>query len=262
MSTPLSECVAIVTGGATGIGFATAQVLAREGCAVVIAAHDENAGKAAVEHLNRELPDDGAQASCFTTDVRSEEQVAQLIDEVHRRWGRIDLLFNNAGVEGKTGPMQGCDQEVVDAVIDTNLKGTFFGIKHTADIINRSPHGMVVNNASITGTIPMPHAMPYGASKAGIIHLTRSLAANYPDGSLRTYAICPAVVKTAMIDRVCEAFEVDDRQLAADVCPSGKVATPQEIAQLVLRLFRGEFDFPSGAALQTNSDGIELISGP
>ncbi|MCP4447239.1 MAG: SDR family oxidoreductase [Myxococcales bacterium] len=104
--------------------------------------------------------------------------------------------------------------------------------------------------------------MPYGASKAAIIHLTRSLAATYPEGPLRTYAICPAVVRTAMIERVAEALGVSDTELASDVCPSKKVATPEDIARIVVQLFKGEVDQPSGCALQTNSDGVKLVSEP
>ncbi|MCP4447240.1 MAG: SDR family oxidoreductase [Myxococcales bacterium] len=153
----IEGCVAIVTGGATGIGLATVQRLAAEGCHVVIAAHDEALGKLALASLLEAGHD---RVTLIKTDIRDEDQVESMVQQTVAQYGRLDLLFNNAGVEGATGPMQGCTKEAVDFVIDTNLKGTFYCMKHAAPIVAEAADGVIINNAPITGTIPMPQQCP------------------------------------------------------------------------------------------------------
>jgi NAD(P)-dependent dehydrogenase (short-subunit alcohol dehydrogenase family) len=193
----VADKVALVTGGTAGIGLVTARRLLAEGAKVMTAARN-------VERAQRGLADlDTEHASFQHVDVTDEASVAALIEATLKRFGRIDYLFNNAGAEGTVGPMAAWSAEEVDTVMGVNVKGAFLCMKHAAP--RMAPGATIVNSSSLLATIPMPLAAPYAASKAALLSLTRSAAAELAERGISVIAICPGVVDTPMMDRVSRA---------------------------------------------------------
>lgn len=236
-----ARATAVVTGGNSGIGRAVAKKLAHQDRKVLIAARDVERGKAVVE----EIEQDGGEALFVRTDVREGPQVERLIKRAAEE-GPLTCLFNNAGYEGPVGPPDRCREEDVHQIVDTNLKGAFFCVKHAVPYMTDG--GRVVNNASFAGTIPFEPGALYGATKAGLIHLTQSLAAVYEEAPLQFYAVCPYNTDAPMIERVAEDMGAPTSALG-DMNPSGELAEPEEVADVVTDLFTGSRDLENGGAL-------------
>ena len=244
--------VAVVTGATTGIGLATTRRLVANGARVMAAARNGDRGQLTLADLDLE------HAAFEHVDVTDEASVAALIDATLARFGRIDLLFNNAGAEGTVGPMAAWSADDVDTVMAVNVKGAFLCMKHAAS--RMEPGSTIVNNSSLLGTIPMPLAAPYAASKAALLSLTRSAAAELAERGISVVAICPAVVDTPMMDRVSRAAGAPKAALAEMVCPSRQVMSPNAVADVVVALLAGERRFETGSALRVGPDAVEVIS--
>lgn len=240
-----TQPVAIITGGATGIGQAIAQALVDQGTHVVIANRSRPRGEAAVAAL-------GDLASFVPTDVSRESDVQHLITTTLARYGRLDYFINNAGVEGGSGSFEGTSAEVVDEVLAINIKGVFLAIKHAAPAMVQRQAGVIINIASFVGTtMPVPQAAIYGASKAAVLSLTRAAAAGYADQHLRVYAVCPWMTDTPMADRLSDSDNdpaAKDRYAAA-INPSGHLVTPADLAQAVVDLLAGRTELANGEAI-------------
>lgn len=243
--------VALVTGGTTGIGLATVRRLLAAGAKVVVASRDARRGRRVVSGLPV------GRAVFLPVDVTDEAAVASLVEESVRRFRHLDWLFNNAGVEGTVGPMAAWPAEVVDAVFDVNVKGTFLCMKHVAP--KMGPGSVIVNCSSLLATTPMPQAAPYAASKAALLSLTRSAAAEVADRGITVLAVCPGVVDTPMMDRVSLAAGAPKAALAATVCPSGRLTSPERVAEAVSVLFSNPSMFACGAALWVGPDTLEPL---
>jgi NAD(P)-dependent dehydrogenase (short-subunit alcohol dehydrogenase family) len=236
-----TDATAIVTGGNSGIGRAVARGLARQGGTVIIAARDPARGEAVVEEIER----DGGAALFVRTDVRKSGQVERLMDRAADE-GPLTYLFNNAGYEGPVGPPEHCGEEDAHRIVDTNLKGAFFSVQHA--VPHLADGGRVVTNASFAGTIPFEPGALYGATKAGLIHLTQSLATIYEDTSLHFYAVCPYNTDAPMIERVAEDMGAPKAALG-EMNPSGTLVDPEDVAEVVTGLFSGSRELENGGAL-------------
>ena len=215
----LKDQVAVITGGSSGIGLAIARAVAAEGMAVTIGARDAKRLKQAASELER----DGAQVLAVPTDVAKAADVARLIRDTMTRFGRIDLLVNNAGTfrEGGIDELTEAEWDAVQAV---NLKGAFLCTKGVLPIMKRQRSGYVVNIASVAGKTGFGGASAYSASKFGMIGLTESLLEEGVGHSIRATAICPGYVATPMVAGVS--------------VPAEEMIPPEDIGQLVVGLLK------------------------
>lgn len=243
----LQHKVAIVTGAASGMGRATAELFAREGASVVIADVLDADGEAAAESIRAA----GGTARFVHTDVSRESDVRDLIAFTEREFGRLDTIFNNAGIEQPVTPSDQVTEELFDRVIGVNLKGTFFGCKHAIPALRRAGGGTIVNNSSVSAFANVGGNISYGASKGAIMSLTRILAIELAREHIRVNAICPGVIDTPMnsrnLDEADDADRVRERWMSAT--PMGRMGTPEEIARTVLYLASDMSSFTTGIGL-------------
>jgi NAD(P)-dependent dehydrogenase (short-subunit alcohol dehydrogenase family) len=223
---------AVITGGATGIGFATARRLGLEGASVVIAGRNEERGCAAVSALSGV----GVDIRFVRTDVTDDAEVEGLAQSAAERTGSIDIWFNNAGIEGTLGELEEIDDRIASEVIDINFKGVYSGMRHAARFMG--PGGTIVNNASFVGTVtPVPIAIAYGGTKAAVVSMTRSSAVGLADQGIQVFAVCPYIVDTPMVDRITGGEGIEARAgFAAEFAPSGLLTQSEEIAEVVADL--------------------------
>lgn len=241
MSGLLEDKVAVITGGSSGIGRATAFAFAAEGARVAIGARRVTEG----EQTARLIREQGGDAIFVETDVRHSAQVARLVAGAVERWGRLDCAFNNAGIEGSVFTLTAdYPEDAWDEVIAINLTGVFLAMKHEIPHILKQG-GAIVNMSSIAGLLGGPVGSAYFASKHGVVGLTKAAAIEYAKSGLRVNAVCPAVIETGMANR---AFgEMWDR--IVDMHPIGRVGTPQEVADAVVWLCSDRASFITGHAL-------------
>jgi NAD(P)-dependent dehydrogenase (short-subunit alcohol dehydrogenase family) len=252
MSSTTGVKVAVITGGSTGIGKAVAFKLAGRGIAVVIAGRDKERG----DTVATELAATGAKALFVQTNVSSEQEVQNLVEQAITTYGRIDYLFNNAGTEGAMGPLDMNTEEIIDEVLASNIKGVLLSIKHVMPVMVKQGSGVIINTASFVGTIiPFPVAVVYGASKAAVLSITRSVAASCAGQDIQVFAICPWVTDTPMIDRLTGFQPGAKDGFAGNINPSGKIATTDDIATVVAALFTKEKALESGEAILIDSGG-------
>lgn len=236
--------VALITGGSKGIGRAAALAFAREGAKVVIA--DIAVEKCA--DTAQKIKDDGGEAHCIETDVSKTGQVRALIDEIVTLYGRLDYAFNNAGIEGKQAPTAESTEDNWDLVIDINLKGVWLCLKYEIAQMLRQGGGAIVNTASVAGVIGYPNISAYTASKHGVLGLTKTAALEYAKNNIRVNAVCPGVIRTAMIERFTSNDPQAEKQMA-ESAPMGRMGTPEEIADAVVWLCSDEASFVTGHPL-------------
>lgn len=239
--------VAIVTGGGSGMGRSTAELFAREGTAVVIGDVDTASGQEAVDTIRSA----GGQAVFQRCDVAVEEQVAALVEAAETNFGKLDILFNNAGIEQPLTPSHELDAALFERVIDTNLKGTFLVCKHAIRSFLRTGSGVIVNNSSVSAYANVGGNLSYAASKGAIMSLTRVLAIEYARRNIRVNAICPGVIDTGMNRRNLELATDPDslREKWISATPMGRMGTGEEIAKTVLYLASDQSSFTTGVGL-------------
>ncbi len=239
--------VAVITGAASGIGRATAQVFAREGARLMLGDVDE----AGVRQVAAGIVRDGGAAESMRTDVSVGADVRRLVDGAVERYGRLDIIFNNAGI-GMGGSIIDRDEEDFDRVVGVNLKGVFLGCKYALPhFLNNPTGGAIVNMSSNGGLIGRPADPLYVATKHGVMGLTKSLALAYADKRVRVNAVCPGPIDTPMIWQGLPADadrEEYIRRLVA-ACPTPRMAAPEEVANAALFLASDEASFVSGVGL-------------
>lgn len=228
----LENKVVIVTGGASGIGLATVKAFLQKGSRVVISDYNEEAGQKAAERLS-----DQGEVVFIKTDVSDEEQVKHLIDETVERFGSVDVVFNNAGV-GARGFTHELSEEDYRRVVDINLDGVFYGIKHALAQMKKQGGGVIINCTSILGLVGEPSAFAYNASKHGVIGMTKSAALQYASDNIRVSAVAPGYVESGMVNK--EALG-DYYDTLVDRHPIGRLGQPEEIAHGVIFLAENEF---------------------
>lgn len=243
MSTELQNKVALVTGGTTGIGRDTAVLFAKAGAKVVVSGRRETEGEE-TSNLIRAAGGDGL---FVKSDVSKSSDVQSLVQKTVEKFGRLDIAFNNAGIEGKWVPLIEQSLEDWDAVIDINLKGTWLCLKYEIQQMLKQGSGSggtIVNMSSVAGLMGAAGAGVYCASKHGVIGLTRTAALEYAAHGIRVNAVCPAVIETAMSDRAFADPEANKRVLALH--PIGRFGKPIEVAEAVLWLSSSKSSFMTG----------------
>ncbi len=240
---PFTEKVVLITGAASGIGRTTALAFAAEG-ALVAAADIDGRG---VDGVADEIAACGGRAVPLRADVTDGRQVEQLIGQVVREFGRLDIAFNNAGVEGAPVRTADVSEDDFDRIMSVNVRGVWLCMKYEIKQMLRQEGGVIINTASAAGLVGA-HSLPvYAASKHAVVGLTRSAAVEYARKGLRINAVCPAVVRTPMIER---AFTQFPDLLAATTAnnPTRRLGEPEEVAAAVLWLASPDASFVNGVA--------------
>jgi NAD(P)-dependent dehydrogenase (short-subunit alcohol dehydrogenase family) len=241
MTAELQNKVALITGGTTGIGRETAVLFAENGAKVVISGRRESEGHEAIA-LVRAAGGDGL---FVKSDVSKSADVQSLIAKTIETFGRLDIAFNNAGIEGQWKPIIEQSEEDWDSVIDINLKGTWLCLKYEIQqMLTQGSGGAIVNMSSVAGLMGSAGAAIYVASKHGVIGLTRNAALEGAAKGIRVNAVCPAVIETAMADRAFADPQVSKRVRAMH--PLGRFGKPLEIAEAVLWLCSDKSSFMTG----------------
>ncbi len=247
--TRLKGKVALITGGASGIGEATVRLFAEEGAAVMLADIDDERGR----RLAGEL---GSRAGYVHTDVSREADIKAAVDETCKRFGQLDCLFNNAGYAGVGGKIEDVTAEGFDATIGVLLRGVFLGMKHAAPVMKRQGSGSIISTASVAGlrTGLGPHI--YSAAKAAVIHLTHSVAMELGESGVRVNCICPGGIATPIFGKSLgltpeKAEEIIPlmKGVLENMQPIKRPGVPEDIARAALWLASDDSSFVNGHAL-------------
>lgn len=250
MDLKLTQNVAFVTGGASGIGRATAVAFAKEGAKVAIAdVRDEGAETA------EQIQKIGGEALFVHCDTSNEDEIKRAVQTTIERFGRLDHAFNNAGIEGLPGTTVDCTTENWDRVVDIDLKGVWLCMKHEIPQMLKQGSGSIVNCSSVAGLVGFPRIPAYAASKHGVIGLTRTTALEYATSNIRVNAVCPGVIETAMVERFIKADASAGQALLTGE-PIGRLGRPEEIADAVLWLCSDRSAFVTGHALAVDGGWV------
>ncbi len=245
MAGRFNDRVALITGGNAGIGLATAQLFARDGAKVVIAARREAEG----EEAARGIRDDGGEASFVRADVGRASEVEAMVARTVELYGRLDYAFNNAGVLGAGKMIHEQTEEEWDTVIDINLKGVWLCMKYEVQQMMPRGSGAIVNVSSPAGFVGFPRGSGYVASKHAVHGLTKSAAAEYTPMGIRVNCICPGAIDTPMLSDLYardEARDPERRERTLRAQPMQRFGRPEEIAEVCAWLCSDSASFVSG----------------
>ena len=252
----LDEKVAVITGGSSGIGKATVQLLVEEGARVVFGDILDDRGKKLADEL-------GENAVYLHTNVRNESEIKALIDLAVSKFGRLDIIFNNAGFGGVGGRIEETDTDAFDVTMETLFRSVVLGMKHAAPIMKNQGSGVILNTASLAGigTGWGPHI--YSALKAAIIHLTHTVGMELGESGIRVNCICPGGIATAIFGRGFGLNQDQAERLAellkipfADLQPIKRAGLPEDIAKAVLWLASDDSSFVNGHALVVDGGAV------
>ena len=236
----------VVTGGASGIGAATARRFVAEGASVCILDRDVDAAETLAEKL-------GADHFALELDVRLEAQVEHAVASVHERWGHIDVLVNNAGAElNKTYDETTVDEW--DKVLDTDLKGPWLLCKHFVPRMVERGSGSVINVASLNGLVGFPLSTAYGSAKGGLVVFTRDMAIELASSGVRINCVCPGVIETPMMERWTDLMpdKAEAQAMLRGVMPIGRMGTAEEVAGAILFFASEDSTLCQGAVLSVD----------
>jgi len=233
----LQNKIALITGGASGIGAATARLFVQEGAKVVLADLNEEKGKA----FEAELKAQGAEAVFVKANITSEEEVASLFKQAIEAFGKVDIVFNNAGI-GRVQPTHELDYSEWRNTVNVDLDGVFLVARESIREMLKAGGGTIVNTASMYGWVGSPGSAAYNAAKGGVINLTRSLALEYADQNIRVNALCPGFIDTPIIP------EENKKELAA-ITPMKRLGQADEMATAVLFLASDDSSYMTGGSL-------------
>jgi NAD(P)-dependent dehydrogenase (short-subunit alcohol dehydrogenase family) len=242
----MSNPVVLITGALTGIGRATALAFAQEGADIVVSGRRDDVGEALVTEL-RAL---GAEAEFIRADVRHESDVQNLVDKTVARFGRLDVAVNNAGTDGKPGPVTEQTAESYAATFDTNVLGVLLSMKHELRVMLAQGSGSIVNLSSTMGHRGAPGASIYTASKHAVEGLTKSAALEAAPFGVRVNAVAPGPIETAMLDRF--TGNADRKAGLVAGVPLKRAGRPEEIADAIVFVASGKASFITGQILSVN----------
>jgi NAD(P)-dependent dehydrogenase (short-subunit alcohol dehydrogenase family) len=242
MNTP----VVLITGALTGIGRATALAFAKDGASVVVSGRHQDAGQA----LAAELRKLGAEAEFVQADVRREDDVRSLVDQTVKRFGRLDVAVNNAGTEGRPGPVTEQTAQTYAATFETNVLGTMLSMKHELRVMQPQGNGSIINLSSTMGQRGAPGASLYTASKHAVEGLTKAAALEGAAFGVRVNAVAPGPIDTELLNR----FTGDAERKAGLIAgvPLKRAGRPDEIAQAITYLASDKASFVTGQILGVN----------
>jgi len=249
----LQDKVALITGGTSGIGEATVILFAKEGASVAITGRNEKRGHAVANQILQR----GGKAIFIRTDVRKAAECRRAVDETLNSFGKLDILFNNAGVFYPQTAIE-CSEEEWDLQIDINLKGTFLMSKFALPGMIQQGGGVIINNSSGWGIVGGDKAVAYCASKGGVVLLTKAMAIDHGRQGIRVNCICPGDVDTPMLpeDARMRGLKWENYLAGCANRPLGRIGTTDEIAKAVLFLASDDSSFMTGAALVVDGGGI------
>ena len=241
----LRNRVAIVTGGASGIGQATSVLLAREGAHVTVADIDTTRGETLVQQINN----DGKSAIFVRCDVSDSSQVSSMVDRTVAAFGSLDTLVNNAANVNfeDYGSVTNASEAKWDLVVDITLKGTYLCCKYSIPHMITAGGGAIVNISSVGGVVGFGNSSAYCASKAGVIQLARELAIDYASNNIRANAVCPGLINTPQVQRNLADPDALARSLSVPIFK--RMGLPEEVAHAILFLVSSEASFITGAML-------------
>ena len=249
--TDMTGKVALVTGGSSGIGRATALAFARDGAKVAVADLNIVGGQETVSLITGA----GGEACFIEADMGESASVAAMVEKTVKTYGRLDYAHNNAGIEGVLKRTAEQAEEDWAPVIQINLTGVWLCMKYEIPHMLRQGGGAIVNTASGAGLIGVKRMAAYVASKHGVVGLTKTAALEYAKSGIRINAVCPGVIKTAMVDRVSgNRPDVLDKMIAAE--PIGRSGQPEEIAEAVVWLCSDAASFVTGHAMAVDGGAV------
>lgn len=231
--------VALITGATSGIGAATARLLAQKGCRVVLTGRRQDKG----ESLSQEIAANGGEARFISCDISQESEVVRLIEKVVELWSRIDILFNNAGIMLPSMEIERMPVEDWKKTFDVNVNGIFMVTRYAKPYLMKS-RGVIINNASIAGLqyYAAGRSYAYSASKAAIIQFSHQMAKNYGEEGIRVNCICPGIIQT-------EILHGRDPKIYEDRIPLGRVGQPEDVAKVVAFLASDDAAYLTGVVL-------------
>jgi NAD(P)-dependent dehydrogenase (short-subunit alcohol dehydrogenase family) len=239
----MSNPVVLITGGLTGIGRAAAVAFAKKGANVVVAGRRDEAGKA----LADELRGFGSGAEFINADVRKEDDVRALVDRTIERFGRLDVAVNNAGTEGRPGPITDQTAESYAATFDTNVLGTLLSMKHELRVMQAQGSGSIINISSTYGHEGGAGASVYVASKHAVEGMTKSASLEAASSGVRVNAVAPGPIETGMLDRFTGTSE--RKAALLNTVPLGRVGDPADVARAAVFLASEDASFITGQVL-------------
>ncbi|WP_417359411.1 glucose 1-dehydrogenase [Galbibacter sp.] len=241
----------IITGAGMGLGLAAAKELASKGANLVLVDYNEKALVDAKSELNKEFPD--VKTITVVADVSNEEAVKNYVDETVKAFGRIDGLYNNAGIEGKQESITEYDIDVFKKVIDINLMGVYYGLRYVIPVMQKQKFGRIVNAASVGGIRGVLNQMPYVASKHAVSGMTKNAALEYGRDGILTNAIAPGAILTPMVAEAFKQVNPDNPKVAeteyAQRNPTKRLGQPRDVAKLVAFLLSEDNGYVSGQTI-------------
>jgi NAD(P)-dependent dehydrogenase (short-subunit alcohol dehydrogenase family) len=241
--------VVLITGATSGIGKATAEAFAQQGAKVFFCGRREALGA----QVEQQIRASGGEATYQRADVRNAEDVKAFVDACVAKYGRLDIAFNNAGIDYPPQPTANTSIPEFDDLMNTNVRGVFLGMKYEIPHLLKTKGSAIINMASIGGYRAFPNIIGYGASKAAVIHMTKMAAQEY--GTIRINAVSPGAINTPMLDRVKRDWKVTEEQLIAPY-PSKRVGQPNEVANMVMWLASDSASYVSGSQFSVDGGGL------